>query len=266
MTGKIKCITCGATIKFPKKLFCSRNCKSNKYARDFRILHPIDKRKICPVCNNKFLKTNNIQIYCSPHCFYKNNYIKNKEKINKKHLIHYYNNKEKIRIQRKKYRDSIPIEKRKVLSKERNARTKEYRKKYWANKRKTDPIYAFNKDLSRNLALSLNRINNSKNNIGAYTIINIPKTVLKSHMENQFKKDWSFKNRGTVWDIGHRIPLNWFKTKQELIKYGWNIKNIFPVEKHFNRHVQRDKFAFINNKQIYKKEEAIKELFLGDDK
>jgi hypothetical protein len=130
---------------------------------------------------------------------------------------------------------------------------------------KNDPIYKYRSIISTMVAHSLKKINSSKNNKSFKNILKYDENTLKHYLEKQFDNKMNHTNHGKYWDVGHRIPLSWFKTKKDLIKYGWNIKNVFPVEKVFNQTIQRDKFAYINNNEIYSKEEAIKELY-GDEK
>jgi len=272
MTEYIKCIVCKKQV--PKQQFnhkyCSRICKTVQYKKDkkkklkeFRKIHPLNKEKKCLFCKKIFIKTNNRQIYCNNKCFNSSYYIINNKKINDAHKKCYYKYKKEWNLKRKEKLMKLSKKERQLFYKKKNNNSKEYRKEYYAKKRLTDSIYTFNKDLSRNLSLSLNRINYKKDNT-TYKTINVSKPFLIKYIKNQFTKKMNFNNRGKIWDIGHRIPLAWFKNKNELIRYGWNFKNIFPVETYFNRYIQNDNFAFINNKKFYNKKDAIKELF-GDE-
>jgi hypothetical protein len=247
------------------------NRYNNKSDFNLGVLKKPISYKYCYICGRYFVVKHPIQKTCSSECSHEYNrimhikwYHKNKIRENKKWKRYYIKNKNKIKENRKKYilrnKERLRYKKKIYDIKHREIRNKVRNIKY-----KNDTIYKYNAVIRSSLKNSFKNINKSKNMISTNRLLSFSTKELKKHLEKQFDAHMNHNNYGIYWDIGHRIPLSWFNTKTELLSIGWNIKNIFPVECNFNRNIQRDKFAYINNKKIFDKDIAIRELF-GDDK
>jgi hypothetical protein len=65
--------------------------------------------------------------------------------------------------------------------------------------------------------------------------LSIDFVTLQKHLESQFDVNMDWGNFGVVWDIDHIIPISWFKTQDQLLKKGWALNNLQPLEKNLNR-------------------------------
>lgn len=158
-------------------------------------------------------------------------YLDNKEKIDKRnkkhrqnhkeetketHRIYYQKNKEKLRKQRKEYNQKSEV-------KERKNKCKRLR-------RKTDPQYKLDGNISRVIVKSIKQNKNNRHweNLVGYTLNN-----LKNHLEKQFNEKMNWGNYGSYWHLDHIIPKSWYiYTKPEDIgfKMCWGLENLQPLK------------------------------------
>jgi hypothetical protein len=57
---------------------------------------------------------------------------------------------------------------------------------------------------------------------------------LKEYIEKQFTPEMCWENYGIFWHIDHKIPVSWFTTKEQIIKKGWKLHNLQPLEAKLN--------------------------------
>jgi len=106
---------------------------------------------------------------------------------------------------------------------------REYQKQYKRQKRK-DPIFR----LKENLRTYFYRtITNKSNSIFKYLG---DLEEFKNHIELQFKKNMTWNNYGTYWEIDHIKPIEMFDfTNENEIQECWNYKNLQPLTINENR-------------------------------
>ena len=192
--------------------------------------------------------------------------LKNKEKERLRHKKYKSVNKLKIKESNKKYRKEHHQErlhynkkwkinnKEKIATKDKErskkyylknknrikAQTKEYRKYHKRerqnnnkNRLKIDPLFKLNYMISRSVSKSLKNIDRKKQ-VGWKILLGYDNIELKQHLEKQFTPEMNWKNYGIYWHIDHIVPLSWFKTEEQLIKKGWRLKNLQPLEAKIN--------------------------------
>ena len=178
----------------------------------------------------------------------KKHYEDNKEKYKEKHKKYYGENKEKLRESGKKWaadnrekmkeyhREYEKTDKRKKQVKEYNSRpevreeTRKRNRKY-DKKRRADPIFRFNQNISRAIRLSLEKNNLSKNGRHWEDLVGYTSQELREYLESLFTEGMTWKNRGD-WHIDHIIPKSFFKFKSAEdveFKMCWRLKNLQPL-------------------------------------
>lgn len=130
-------------------------------------------------------------------------YLKNKESIDAQNKKWNLENKEKMRI---------------------------YQRSWFKNKRMVDPSFRIKKLINARVCRAIDKQGKSLHQLLPYSFVE-----LKNHLEKQFTNKMSWDNHGIYWHIDHIIPLSWFKTPEQLIKYGWALKNLQPLEHELNR-------------------------------
>ena len=141
---------------------------------------------------------------------------KNKDLLAKKKKEDYLLNKEKIAERSKKwYKKNKDIVIKKQTERQRN-------------KRQTDPIYKFKKNVRSLIHHSFKRGTNQFSKKAKTELIlgcNIEEFMI--HIEKQFIDDMSFDNHGK-WHLDHIIPLALASTKEEVIKLN-HYSNFQPL-------------------------------------
>lgn len=105
-------------------------------------------------------------------------------------------------------------------------RTKSYQTKKhiaWEKKQfKSNPLYRLNKAMGTNLRRRL-----EKNSIKWQKILGYSNKELVEHLQKQFKPGMSLENYGD-WQIDHKIPISFAKSKEELIEL-YKLDNLQPI-------------------------------------
>lgn len=257
----IKCKYCNKIFlhKNKNKYYCSIKCSDkNKYIKHKEKIIERNKKyqkekyikkesinKTCLNCNNKFLTNREKHLYCSKKCYKYQYYLKNKtiEKIKAK------NRYEK----NKKHYLEIEKEYRKKHKKEINKNQREYFKL----RRQNDIFFKLRQNLSiyAYQGLKKNRLLNKRH-------FSFTTQQLKEHLEKQFYFGVNWATYGLTWELGHKIPLDWFKNDIEgFYKIGWDLNNLFPILINENR-TQLNKYALIDDKKYYSLKEALSALNL----
>lgn len=77
----------------------------------------------------------------------------------------------------------------------------------------------------------------SKPSINHFIYKYIKREDLVKKLESYFLPGMSWDNFAEVWEIAHLIPVVYFdQTKEEDLKFCWNVKNIIPMFKEDNKH------------------------------
>lgn len=145
---------------------------------------------------------------------------KNMQKSNS--AKYYLKNKEKIKASVHKYRKT-----NKYLY-------HSYQKKYFVDRYRLDDIFRLRLIIGSQLRDSLKRQNVSKHGRSWEKMLGYTKKELKIHLEKQFTKGMSWANFGSFWHVDHVVPISWFKTYEQVIKRGWALKNLQPLEAKLN--------------------------------
>lgn len=184
-------------------------------------------------------------------------YLKNKELV-----IH------KVKEQRALFPEKIKVwaansrKKRKGKIREYESKrrgTLEYKQHFaqWKReRRKRDILFKLRIDLSRRISYDLFAYLNQTKQKTTLTYVNFSILELKNHLEKQFTPEMNWENHGIVWDIGHRIPSSWARNEAEMKDIIYSLNNFFPVDSNFNRYVQSNNFALLDNIKIYDKIKA----------
>jgi len=163
----------------------------------------------------------------------KERYEKNKDKENKRSLKYYYDNIDKIKARSMKYREKNK-EKLKAYYKKYRETHKEYDKErinnYLKLKRKNDPVFRLNKNISGGIYRSLK---NGKGRKHWENLVGYKLKDLKKHLECQFKDGMTWDNYGKCgWEVDHRVPLSIFNikgVKSKGFKDAWKLENLQPL-------------------------------------
>ncbi len=92
-----------------------------------------------------------------------------------------------------------------------------------------------NRLISRAVSRTLKNNGKIKNRAKWNNILGYDGKQVKIHLENQFTKGMSWKNQGKFWEIDHIVPLSWFPNFKQVIKHGWKLENLQPLEVKLNR-------------------------------
>lgn len=178
------------------------------------------KTKICPKCGiekfiDKFNKDKNrkdgLTLWCKK-CRLKYNKIyqeKNRKKIRKQ-------NREYAKKYYKKYGNKI------------YGLRKLYQKQYQKNRRRNDPVFRLNCNISTAIYQSLK---GNKNGQPWEKLVGYDCKELKKYLEAQFKDGMTWDNYGK-WHLDHRIPVSLFNItgiKSKGFKKCWQLSNLQPL-------------------------------------
>ena len=222
-----------------------RICGKEKLLTDFYYRKDSGKyRTECKECYNergkkqgKKWRKNNIERTKEYHKGY---YIENRETINKKNKKWQKDNKEKDNKKKKEWRENNKEKVRQYCRrwKEKNGeyfKSPEFkeRERIRSRKRREDPIFRLNQNLSRSMNSSLKSKDLSKNGRDWEKIVGYTIYELRKHLEEHFLPGMSWKNYGRKgWHIDHIIPKDFFQftsTDDVEFKYCWSLDNLQPL-------------------------------------
>ena len=144
----------------------------------------------------------------------------NKEKLKEYHKKYEEENKEKISKKKKEYRSRPEVKERNRISGKKHD-----------DKRRKDPIFRFNQNISRSINLSLKKNNLSKNGRHWEDLVGYTSQELRDHLEKLFQSGMTWDNRG-LWHIDHIIPKSFFKIKEvgdPEFRICWRLENLQPL-------------------------------------
>jgi hypothetical protein len=162
------------------------------------------KKRKCAICGKVFIPTAGFHKYCG-------------------------NQQKKIGCSYK-----AKIEKIKTWRKENPIRVKESRNPWQKNRRRTDPKFRLDGNITTLLSISLKGKKAGKRweELVGYTI-----KELMEHLEKQFDDKMTWDNYGSYWWLDHIKPVSLFhySSPTELsFRECWALKNLRPLEKAAN--------------------------------
>ncbi len=177
----------------------------------------VKKRPTCKKCTTLRVKewVNNNKEKRSE---YVKNYSKeNKEHINNKSRIYYYNNTKKVI---------------------------DYNVSYKRNRRLSDDLFRLSDNIRKSISKSFANKNNRKN-IKSELILGCTFKEFKLYIESKFESWMTWENYGLYngresygWDLDHIIPIASAKTEEEIIKLN-HFTNFQPLCSYINRNIKR---------------------------
>jgi hypothetical protein len=156
---------------------------------------------------------------------------------------------------RKNHKEQTKEYKRQYRAKNKDKINK-YLSNYIKNRQKNDVLFRLRTKMTSAINNSLYYFNNYKQNKSWEKLLGYNREQLKAHLEKQFINGMSWENQSSYWEIEHKIPLSWFDNEEELLKIGWNLNNIQPLEKKQNQE-KSNKYALVGKSVIHNKEEAV---------
>ena len=199
-------------------------------------------RNYCNICHNKKNRE-----YYKEHVeerreYSKEYYKEHAEEKKESHKKYRKENSEEIKkYQRKYYKEHTKEIKKshKKYYKEHIEEIKEYRrkfrKKYEKKRRKEDPMYRLNSNMSNliNQSLKSGKNGNHWEDLVGFTI-----NDLKSHLEKQFKDGMAWDNKGrNGWHLDHIRPVssfNFLSYNDPEFKQCWSLYNLQPLWEYEN--------------------------------
>jgi len=225
--------------------------------------------KVCRKCNiNKeiscFDKNKNMSdghINSCKSCvskYGKRNYIENRSRILEGVREYSFQNKDRINIKAKEYRnknrekirDKQNLKYTETRKSKRIKKTKkekiEYHRLWQINRRKTDNVFKLNKNI-RNLIQNSFKSINYKKTSKTVEILGCSIEEFKKYIEEKFEYWMNWKNHGKYngnfnygWDLDHIIPTSSAKTEDEILKLNY-YTNFQPLCSKVNRFEKRNK-------------------------
>jgi len=211
-------------------------CRETKELSDFHKSKQgkFGVKSMCKSCHKKYCVENKEKINKSRKKWNVNNkqklsdiqrasYIKNRDIILEKKKAKYQKSIEKYSEERKKKKAEALIRRRikdrecsKKYYQNNKQYFKDYRKKYEADRKKTDPLFLLSKNLRSRTSTAFKSKSWHKGG-NTEKLLGVPYEVAKQHIERQFTKGMSWDNYGE-WHIDHIIPLVSATTEIELRK------------------------------------------------
>jgi len=150
--------------------------------------------------------------------YYRDYYQKNKEKF----ILYRIENKDKISLQRKEFRLN-----NKDVMKIQYEKSKEKRKIYRNNRRKTDALYCLKCRIRKNINASIKKKGFTKRS-STYKILGCDYDFFKNYIESQFVKNMNWSNI----HLDHIKPLSTANTEKEVLdlNHYTNFQPLFAID------------------------------------
>ena len=138
------------------------------------------------------------------------------------------NNREYMKKWRRDNKETL--NRRNYINRNKTPKYRNYMRTYMKKRRKTDPVFRLNDNISRAIRLSLKGAKKRKpwESLVGYTL-----PELRARLESQFLPGMTWENHGSGgWDIDHIVPLSAFNfTSPEHIdfKRAWSLQNLRPI-------------------------------------
>lgn len=163
----------------------------------------------------------------------KEKYWNNVEENRKKALVYTRENRDKVLVQKKRYRE-----------KNKDKIRQDWRK-YKLNKKKTCPLFRLSTRIRKTIALSIKN-SGLKKSKRTEEILGCSFEFFKAHIESQFQPWMTWDNRGLFngtidfgWDLDHIIPMSSAKTEEDVLRLN-HYSNFQPLCGFVNRFVKKD--------------------------
>ncbi len=207
--------------------------------------------KICtnPKCNHKgkkqsFSNFHKDKTQPSGYCYRckdcKKQYIEDTKEDRKKYRKnYYYENREESLKKSYEWRDKN----RDLINKRKRER------------RKNDPMWKLNANISCLIRNSISKNNFFKSNKKWSTLVDYTLEELKKHLENLFENEMCWNNYGE-WHVDHIVPIAVFSfesANDEQFKKCWSLENLQPLWAEGNSKKQNKISKHFNNKKLYDK-------------
>jgi hypothetical protein len=174
-------------------------------------------------------------------------YLKNPEKVIDRTREWAKNNPEKMKARRLKNQDKDNA-RRRAKAKETSEKKKQ--------KRHADPKFNIDILMSNHVRKVLKEAGSSKQGLGWERCVGYTVAELVTHLESLFADGMSWDNQGTLWEIDHVIPKDWYvyadKDDTEF-KKCWSLKNLQPLTKSDNT-TKQHRYAGSPANPIYPKD------------
>lgn len=141
--------------------------------------------------------------------------IKNKENVYKAQRKWVENNKERVRLTKRKNKLKHKL------------KYSEAEKERIKKKRVENPSWRLSKNMSKAIWECLK---NKKNQTSWLKFVDYSLEDLIDHLESKFDSETNWDNYGTYWHIDHIRPLSWFNLETEF-KDAWALSNLQPLER-----------------------------------
>lgn len=163
----------------------------------------------------------------------KEKYWNNVEENRKKALVYTRENRDKVLVQKKRYRE-----------KNKDKIRQDWRK-YKLNKKKTCPLFRLSTRIRKTIAHSIKNSGLKKSKC-TEEILGCSFEFFKAHIESQFQPWMTWDNRGLFngtidfgWDLDHIIPMSLARTEEDVIRLN-HYSNFQPLCGFVNRFVKKD--------------------------
>lgn len=230
-------------------------CKTEKNEFDFnKDKSTVDKlTRSCKDCQKEYREKNKDRIRKynednkeSKYEYNKKYRIKNKSEIVSYRKTHRKSNKKRLNEKSKKYREDnrdYIKEYNKEYREKNKDKFKEYylnnkdkilsnQKIYEKNKRKTDPLFKFIKNIRVSISNSI-RKNGYTRKSKTHEILGCSFEDFKIFIESKFSDEMTWENYGE-WHIDHIEPISWAKSEEEILKLN-HYTNLQPMWGNINQ-------------------------------
>lgn len=178
----------------------------------------------------------------------KEKYWNNVEENRKKALVYTRENRDKVLVQKKRYREKNreKILLAKKLYREDNwDKIKRTHSEWSRNKKKTCPLFRLSTRIRKTIAHSIKN-SGLKKSKRTEEILGCSFEFFKAHIESQFQPWMTWDNRGLFngtidfgWDLDHIIPMSSAKTEEDVLRLN-HYSNFQPLCGFVNRFVKKD--------------------------
>ena len=232
-------------VEYYKKRYLEKKPFLNEQSRIYKLSHKLEasiykkqyrlknKEKIGVSSKQYCLKNKEkIKLYAQKH------YLEKKAQIKIYNAKRYFEKKLHIKLINKIYQLNHKSQLLEIQRKYRLVNKKivnEKATKYVSKRYNENSLVKLRILVATVMRSSLKRVNSAKGCASWESLLGFSRIDLKNHLEEQFSGGMSWDNFGSFWEIEHKIPLSWFKTREQLINRGWRLDNLQPLEKELNR-------------------------------
>lgn len=200
--------------------------KSKKYASN-KLWLSKNKKKIKGYLHQYYIKNKNKAIVKNKE--WRNNHPEQYKTTNRKYYLENKSRQQKLTKKNYLKNKASILGKNKLWVMKNKNKVNLYKNNWTKLKKKNNPAFKLHAIVSNELCRSINKRRRIAHNLLPYSF-----EELKKHLEKQFTKEMSWGNHGVYWDIDHVVPISWFKTEEQIIKKGYALTNLQPLESNLN--------------------------------